>query len=99
MRNVGRRRNPHFKTRRRNDFQPPRGAVVGGYRSTSRILLPRHVVAVLLDQHDVSGDDWRNKVWLAGASFVHGSRPTVHPIVLIRACRGAARPALSFAAT
>src|SRR5882672_8322950 len=86
MYEVGRRKDPHFEARRRNDFQTSRGAVVGGYGSTDRVLLPGHVEAVLLDQHDVGRDDRRNKVWLASSSLVNSSHPTMHPIVLIRPC-------------
>jgi len=39
----------------------------------------------LLDQHDVSCDDGRDKMRLAGASLVHFAHPRVHPIVLLAA--------------
>src|SRR5258708_23422235 len=61
------------------------GGIVGGYRNGNGILLPGHVVAVLLDQHDVSCDDGRDKMRLAGASLVHFAHPRVHPIVLLAA--------------
>jgi hypothetical protein len=60
----------------------PRGAIVGGFRAARGILLPRRVVAVLLDQHDVSGDNGRNKMGLARTSLVDGAHPGVYPIVL-----------------
>src|SRR5712692_796539 len=96
MHEVGRRREPHLKTRRRDEFQTSRAAVVGGYGSTHRILLPGHVVAILLDQHDVGRKERRHKVWLASSRLVNSSHPTMHPIVLIRPY-GCRRPALAFA--
>ena len=41
--------------------------------------------SVLLDQHDVSCDDGRDKMRLAGASLVHFAHPRVHPIVVLAA--------------
>src|SRR6266849_2665669 len=84
MYEVGWRGDPYLQARRRNDLETSRGAVIRRHDSAHLILLPGDVIAVLFDENDVGRDDRRNKVRLAGSRIVDSSRPTLHPIALVR---------------
>ncbi len=88
MRKVTRRKDSHFQTCHRNDFQAAGGTIVRGYRSASGVSLSRNVEAVLLDQHDVCCDKGRNKMRLARTSLGYPKHPGTLPVALVAAIVG-----------